>query len=413
MVDRLLCKLAFAAAVLMASLIYNHALKAQPANHPSVDQGSSQPQIAAGITCINAFTGQPPQSFEFQIPPSDPVQLKTLPSTDPTVIVNAIEETVGLARRIGVYPAKGIDTACATIVRQNERRVYYGTDWLERYSNGSYWIKLGVLAHEIGHHVNFHTVDDTLSAWKKEYQADVFLGRVVRLMGGSVEDAVSAVSRVEPIEGDDVHPPRILREAAIRSGYDGTKSPAFNSPKDSTSIWNSAGTYCDDVVRLLLKTTSEYTLVKDETGKSVASNLPRQLSVDPNAAPRLGTIDEKLFNPVHDTHDQCQIAEVPGYGLAGICRSRRNNLEDFKIAFGQALEDIRKCLPAHDWRPVSTTFASADTGLPDTEYYIRFFGSDVAGGPPEIPQRVMLTRSQSRRSEFELRWEVRPPRSVR
>lgn len=143
------------------------------------------------------------------------------PSTDE--IVNEVLAAVGVGPRIGVFAAP-IQNACATFARGG-RVIYYGQDWLDEYSGGEYWVTVGVLAHEIGHHVNSHGPDDGLDSYRREIEADIFVGRAVRLLGGSLQDALKAVSK-QPDEEADTHPGRSIREASVRKGYgDGTTTP--------------------------------------------------------------------------------------------------------------------------------------------------------------------------------------------
>jgi len=167
---------------------------------------------ANAVKCIGTYDRTVPFSFKFNDKPEE-----ALNTNDPVAIVQRISETMGLATsRIAVYSAQ-IETACASTLEDGQRVVYYGRKWLETISGGDYWIKVGILAHEIGHHVNDHKLDG-LDFWQKEIEADHFVGRMIFLMNGSLDQAKRAVSRLPNIDSK-THPRRSLRETAVADGF--------------------------------------------------------------------------------------------------------------------------------------------------------------------------------------------------
>lgn len=132
-------------------------------------------------------------------------------------IVKDIVTVVGRVDTIKVSAVQ-MDGACADTGEQGHRLIIFGAAWLEKYSAGNSWVRLGILAHEVGHHLNDHKPSRS-DVWRQEYEADMFLGRVVRLLGGSLQDAL-AVSASEPDTGHQ-HPFREVRELAITKGYQG------------------------------------------------------------------------------------------------------------------------------------------------------------------------------------------------
>lgn len=78
-----------------------------------------------------------------------------------------------------------------------------------------------VIAHELGHHVCGH-VDGPVESFERvrieELEADRFAGATLRNIGRSLEIALGVTGSL-PAEGDDTHPRRFLRMAAIRAGW--------------------------------------------------------------------------------------------------------------------------------------------------------------------------------------------------
>ncbi|MDX0630184.1 hypothetical protein GOC91_28865 [Sinorhizobium medicae] len=95
---------------------------------------------------------------------------------------------------------------------------------------------IGVLAHEVGHLINDHRRDDGLSSWHKEYEADFFVGRAVAILGGSVEDAMLAVSQ-QPEDASTGYPSRALRQAAVSEGFLKTRTGSTAAAEPPSDLW--------------------------------------------------------------------------------------------------------------------------------------------------------------------------------
>lgn len=182
-------------------------------------QAVAQTPVKLSNPCINVF--QPGTLFplEFKVVPSlfgDAGQQKA--GEELESIARSILNAIGVTREISVHHTPDVPNACATMDAQRRRVVYVSATWLDGYVDSKRWGKIAVIAHEIGHHLNNHTVEDELGHWLREYEADKFAGRVIRLLGGSAQDARLAVEK-QPVFGSDTHPPRSLRVAAILEGY--------------------------------------------------------------------------------------------------------------------------------------------------------------------------------------------------
>lgn len=80
------------------------------------------------------------------------------------------------------------------------------------------WIALGVLAHEIGHHLANHVFLDEISRHGQELEADHFAGATVARLGGNLDQAVAWTALVSE-QGSDTHPPRQQRREAATRGW--------------------------------------------------------------------------------------------------------------------------------------------------------------------------------------------------
>jgi len=82
------------------------------------------------------------------------------------------------------------------------------------------WAAISVLAHEIGHHLNNHSLNNDGSTFEYELLADEWSGFVLRKMGASLKDAQSAVATLkDPKVPSKSHPPKTLRMESIEIGW--------------------------------------------------------------------------------------------------------------------------------------------------------------------------------------------------
>lgn len=78
-----------------------------------------------------------------------------------------------------------------------------------------------VIAHELGHHVCRHldqTADSLVNVRAEELEADRFAGATLRKMGKDI-DRILEITSILPEEASDTHPSRLLRQRAIRAGW--------------------------------------------------------------------------------------------------------------------------------------------------------------------------------------------------
>ena len=135
----------------------------------------------------------------------------------------AVEQIVrrsGLKQNFYVMECPNIDN-CFAATRNGERLIVYDAGFMKRV-NGitkTDWGAMSVLAHEIGHHLQGHTLKQSGSDPQKELEADEFSGFVMYQMGASLKEAQSAIFMLTTDQDYGTHPPRRKRLAAIAKGY--------------------------------------------------------------------------------------------------------------------------------------------------------------------------------------------------
>jgi hypothetical protein len=134
-------------------------------------------------------------------------------------VVRDIMSVIGLRPNFELRAAN-VPNAAAVIIK-NKRYILYNPTFMNdiNTASGTYWASISILAHEIGHHLNGHTLDQVGSRPATELEADEFSGFVLRKMGASLADAQAAMSLIASMKGSHTHPPKQNRLASIATGW--------------------------------------------------------------------------------------------------------------------------------------------------------------------------------------------------
>lgn len=134
-------------------------------------------------------------------------------------IAQEIMDIVGLKPNFEVREAN-IPNAAA-VVYGGKRYVLYNPTFirqLER-TTGTKWAAVSVLAHEIGHHLQGHTVGGSGSTPAIELEADEFSGFVLRKMGATLAQAQAAMKTLASERSSRTHPGQTDRLTSIARGW--------------------------------------------------------------------------------------------------------------------------------------------------------------------------------------------------
>lgn len=142
---------------------------------------------------------------------------------DPRVerMIDEIVKTSGLAtRNFDVVSSPQVPNAAAWI-EGGRRMIGYNPGFLDEMvrRTGTEWAVRSIMAHEVGHHLQGHTLQQGGSRPPIELEADKYSGHVVRRLNGSLEDAQIAMKTLAPPRDSATHPGRDRRLNAIRTGW--------------------------------------------------------------------------------------------------------------------------------------------------------------------------------------------------
>lgn len=148
--------------------------------------------------------------------------------------VNEILKTVGIQgianAKFKLHDCSGINNAVAKILKEkgeDVRYVIYDPGFFQFMINetNNRWAPQFVLAHEIGHHISGHSLNDGSSNHQYELDADYFAGRALAMMGASLDDALSA-THVLSENATSSHPARADRQKEITRGWNSVENKA-------------------------------------------------------------------------------------------------------------------------------------------------------------------------------------------
>jgi len=155
-----------------------------------------------------------------------------LPSDSMIFEFEASEEITNLIKKIcDVYQvninsfeirAADVPNAAATI-KSNKRFILYSRTFFNQTGNPdlSYWEKIAILAHEIGHHFNYHTLKNgEKTRQEQELEADKFAGGALYKLGANKEQALMAIERFATEHNTPTHPRKRARKEALLAGYE-------------------------------------------------------------------------------------------------------------------------------------------------------------------------------------------------
>lgn len=136
----------------------------------------------------------------------------------------------GIMSAIGLRPnfelrAANVPNAAAVMIK-NKRYILYNPEFMNQINTaaGTNWAAISILAHEIAHHLNGHTLDQYGSRPATELEADEFSGFVLQRMGAALPDAQAALALISSPAGSKTHPPKYRRLESIASGWNNAVS---------------------------------------------------------------------------------------------------------------------------------------------------------------------------------------------
>jgi hypothetical protein len=148
------------------------------------------------------------------------------PTKEASKIVDTILSKVAIKDRPFILNAANVENAQATISGRNKRYIMYSNEFLKKFTADARtkWAAYAVFAHEIGHHVLLHDIEDTVAANRRlmEHQADAWAGRILARMGANRADALAALNALAD-DNSRFYPVKSARIQSMGIAYDQEK----------------------------------------------------------------------------------------------------------------------------------------------------------------------------------------------
>ncbi|NVO31673.1 M48 family metalloprotease [Hymenobacter lapidiphilus] len=135
-------------------------------------------------------------------------------------VLREITDVVGLKPRFQLRATSEVQNAAA-VVYGGQRYLLYNPQFVSAVNRAGRtdWAGISILAHEMGHHLNGHTLRAGGSNPTDELEADEFSGFVLRKMGASLAQAQAGMAVVSDEQASPTHPGRRTRLTAIGQGW--------------------------------------------------------------------------------------------------------------------------------------------------------------------------------------------------
>lgn len=134
-------------------------------------------------------------------------------------MLSEIMNVLGLQAGFELKEAK-VDNIEAYISRK-KRYILYNPEFINWVNNVTKdkWGTITLLAHEVGHHLNGHTIKKSGSKPNLELEADEFAGFILHKLGASLEQSQEVMKYIARTEASGTHPARTARMLAIQKGW--------------------------------------------------------------------------------------------------------------------------------------------------------------------------------------------------
>jgi len=159
---------------------------------------------------------------------------------DAEIAVAEIMEVIGLQKNFTIQECPEINNAVAKNIKNSSgemvRYILYDNNFFNNIDAkaGNDWAAISILAHEIGHHLNGHALNNEGSNHEFELDADYFSGLILAKMGATLEETQSAINTFRYEKATRTHPAKQDRLNEIERGW--TKGSNFINRTSDTRV---------------------------------------------------------------------------------------------------------------------------------------------------------------------------------
>jgi hypothetical protein len=135
-------------------------------------------------------------------------------------VVERILKPIGLMRNFKVMECPETRN-CFAAVLNGQRFILFDGAFMQQIESDTEtdWSAISIMAHEIGHHLQGHTLTSGGSSHQKELEADKFSGFVLHQLGATLDEATVAIKTIASPRPSVSHPARATRLESITKGW--------------------------------------------------------------------------------------------------------------------------------------------------------------------------------------------------
>ncbi len=179
-------------------------------------------------------------------------------SSSASSIVKEILDEANLAPSF-IVRAANVPNAAAS-VRSGQRFIEYNPSFVSQLKKGTdtNWAVYSVMAHEIGHHLQGHTIQGGGSRPSIELEADEYSGAILAKLGASLAQAQVAMKTFGSNSSSGTHPSSDARLKAIKSGWEKSKSTNKKTTLEQKTVQQPQRTVQQPQIQIPLQSNFQY-----------------------------------------------------------------------------------------------------------------------------------------------------------
>lgn len=168
------------------------------------------------------------------------ISLKSFESnTNALKTINTLLEPLGLKSNFILVPCDNINNCCAVTGKDGLRYILYDATFLKKIeiNSNTDWSSISIFAHELGHHLNGHTLYflDSANTRKEELEADEFSGYILAKLGATLQQSQIAMNNLNhPTCLDEIHSDHPCKEKRLKAIEDGWNKGVLKSNNNNS-----------------------------------------------------------------------------------------------------------------------------------------------------------------------------------
>ena len=164
-----------------------------------------------------SFAGPISNNNEYEI--KNPIDTSMMKISDVRGMLQEIIDITGLQTDFELKEANVLNIEAS--VSHRKRYILYNPTYITTLNNltKNKWAVMTLLAHEVGHHLNGHTIHRGGSTPELELEADEFAGFILYKLGATLKQSQNVIYYIATEKASRTHPSKNSRLSAIEKGW--------------------------------------------------------------------------------------------------------------------------------------------------------------------------------------------------